>query len=161
MVTITIPTGMFLVYDQKIIRVCQGGYGLYRFDSIDTLQVYNRAEGYIAFYDTAGTRQFPGLGRSGDWSRSWLRCMGLAPASSNLTHTHTHHTPHTHTHHTHTHIKTHTQTHTHKHAHTHTHTHTHTYKHNTHTHLDSNTRSVISNSGMYTSKFFSPLRTLL
>ncbi|KAL5479202.1 hypothetical protein EMCRGX_G022696 [Ephydatia muelleri] len=60
-VTITIPTGMFLVYDQKIIRVCRGGYGLYRFDSIDTLQVYNRAEGYIAFYDTAGTRQFPGL----------------------------------------------------------------------------------------------------
>ena len=65
-VTIIVPAGGFLLYNLRTVRVCQGNYSIYRFEGIETLQVYNRADGYLTFYETAGIRQFPGLGRYGD-----------------------------------------------------------------------------------------------
>ena len=55
-----------MTYNLSTVRICQGDNGLYQFDGIQALEVYNRAEGYVKFCGSAGTRKFPGLGRCGD-----------------------------------------------------------------------------------------------
>ncbi|KAL5479203.1 hypothetical protein EMCRGX_G022697 [Ephydatia muelleri] len=60
-VSITIPSGSSILYHQNTVRVYKSNQWLYRFHGIEVFQVYNKAEGYLAFYGSAGARNFPGL----------------------------------------------------------------------------------------------------
>ena len=59
---IKLSTNTAVSYEDSIVRVVRGNVSLYKFPGIRVFQVFNRAEGYLAFYGSAGGRLFPGFG---------------------------------------------------------------------------------------------------
>ena len=59
---IKVATDAVVSYENSIVRVVRGSVLLYRFPGIRVFHVFNRAEGYLEFYGSAGGRVFPGFG---------------------------------------------------------------------------------------------------
>ena len=59
---IKVPTDAAVSYENFVVRVVRGNVSLYKFPRIRVFQVFNRAEGYLAFNGSAGGRLFPGFG---------------------------------------------------------------------------------------------------